>query len=138
VLLRVAIAVALLAIAVIVAWRLERQRRPTPVKVNIPIPPQLTRADFPRPDAPWLVVLFSSSTCDSCGPMAEKIKALESSEVAVADIEYHEERALHERYGVEAVPIVLVVDADGVTRKHFSGNATATDLWAAVAEVRQT
>jgi hypothetical protein len=136
VLVRVVIAVVLLAVAVVVAWRLERRRHPAPVKVNIPIPPQLHRADFPRPDAPWLVVLFSSSTCDSCGPMADKIKALESSEVAVADVEYHEERDLHERYGVEAVPIVVVVDADGVTRKHFSGNATATDLWAAVAEVR--
>ena len=39
-----------------------RRRRATPY----PIPRQLDRADFPRPDAPWLVAYFSSTTCDSC------------------------------------------------------------------------
>ena len=102
------------------------------------MPAHLERSDFPRPDAPWLVVVFSSSTCDGCGPMAEKARALESDEVAVAEVEYHEQPALHERYGIEAVPIVVVVDREGVTRKSFSGTATATDLWAAVAEVRNS
>jgi hypothetical protein len=82
------------------------------------------------------VLLFSSSTCDSCGPMAEKVKALESNDVAVVEVEYATDRALHDRYGIEAVPIVVVVDTEGVTRASFTGNASATDLWAAVAELR--
>jgi hypothetical protein len=68
--------------------------------------------------------------------MAEKVRALESPDVAVYDAEFHERRDLHERYGVEAVPIVVIVDAEGVTRASFTGNASATDLWAKVAELR--
>jgi len=34
------------------------------------------------------------------------------------------------------VPLVLIVDAEGVVRRDFLGPVTATDLWAAVAEVR--
>ena len=49
---------------------------------------------------------------------------------ALADAE------IHRRYGIDAVPLVLIVGADGVVQRHFLGPVTATDLWAAVAEVR--
>jgi Thioredoxin len=132
------IAAALLALAIAVAWWLNhrQQQQPTPVRTNAPIPAQLVRTDFPRSDAPWLVALFSSATCDSCGPMAEKVQALESDEVAVVNVDFATRRDLHERYGIEAVPIVVVVDSEGVTRASFAGNASATDLWAAVAQLR--
>jgi Thioredoxin len=138
VIVQVGIAVVLLSVALGVAWWLEhRHHAPALITAaTAPVPAQLHRADFPHPEAPWLVVVFSSSTCDGCAPMVEKAKALESHEVAVADIEYHEHRDVHERYGIEGVPVIVVVDHEGVTRKHFSGNATATDLWAAVAELR--
>jgi thioredoxin-like negative regulator of GroEL len=132
------IAVVLLAIAAGVALWLERRRHATalPTPATAPVPQQLQRADFARPDAPWLVVLFSSSTCDGCKPMAEKVRALESTDVAVVEVEYSSDPELHARYGIEAVPIVVVADHEGVTRTSFAGTATATDLWAAVAELR--
>jgi hypothetical protein len=134
---QVAIALVLLAAAVGVAWWLNRRPQPVePVRPTAPVPPQLERRDFSHSDAPWLVVLFSSATCDSCGPMAEKVEALASAEVAVVNVEFPEQRALHERYGIDAVPIVVVVDGEGVTRASFTGNASATDLWAAVAALR--
>ena len=43
---------------------------------------------------------------------------------------------LSKKYRVEAVPIVVVADAAGVARASFIGPTSATDLWAAVAEVR--
>lgn len=97
---------------------------------------QLDRADFPRPDAQWLAVLFSSSECDSCLAMAPRVRALESPEVAVCEVEFFASRALHARYQIDGVPIVVLVDAEGVTRASFTGSVTATDLWAAVAEAR--
>jgi hypothetical protein len=135
---QVVVALVLVGVAIGVAWWLDRHRRPSAMvtAATAPVPPQLQRADFPRPDAPWLIVLFSSTACDSCAQMAEKVKALESDEVAVADVEYHDHRDLHERYGIQGVPIVVVADHEGVTRKSFAGTATATDLWAAVAELR--
>ena len=45
-------------------------------------------------------------------------------------------RELHERYEISGVPMVLIADAEGVVRQSFVGPVTATDLWAAVAGIR--
>lgn len=100
-------------------------------------PVQLDRADFARPDAPWLVVVFSSATCDACASMVAKSAVLESPAVAVQEVEYVAHRALHDRYAIAAVPTTVVVDAQGVVRTSFLGPISATDLWAAVAEARE-
>ena len=47
------------------------------------------------------------------------------------------DRALHERYAIEAVPTTLIADPEGVVVASFLGPVTATDLWAAVAEARE-
>lgn len=135
---RVALALGLLAAVVVVATVTARRqpRRAAPARTRAAVPAQLHRADFPHADAPWLAVLFSSSTCASCAPMAEKVRALASDDVGVAVVEFTEQRALHERYGIDAVPLVVVVDADGVTRASFAGTVSAAELWAAVAALR--
>ena len=43
---------------------------------------------------------------------------------------------LHRRYELSAIPMTLIADADGVVQRAFVGAFTATDLWAAVAELR--
>jgi hypothetical protein len=131
-----------LAIVLVVgggAWFLERRRagsRGAPVRDPYPVPRQLTRADFERPDAPWLVVLFSSTTCDGCEAVRARVAVLASPDVAVTDVSWQADRDLHERYGVSGVPMTLVVDAEGVVRRAFVGAVTATHLWAAVAAAR--
>ena len=136
---RVAIAVVLLVVALGIAFVLQRRRGATnaPIRDTYPVPRQLHRADFPNPEAPWLVALFSSSTCDSCASMRGKVEALTSPEVATCDVEFSEQRALHERYAISGVPMVLVADHEGVVRESFVGPVTATDLWAAVAAARE-
>jgi hypothetical protein len=69
--------------------------------------------------------------------MRGKVEALTSPEVATCDIEFSANRALHERYEISGVPMVLVADAEGVVRRSFVGPVTATDLWAAVAAARE-
>lgn len=135
---RLVVAAALVVVVVVVALVLERRRRgrPAPVRDSYPVPRQLHRQDFPRPEAPWLVALFSSATCDSCAPMREKVEVLASDDVAVCDIEFSAARELHERYAISGVPMVLITDAEGVVQRAFVGNTSATDLWAAVAAVR--
>jgi hypothetical protein len=64
------------------------------------------------------------------------VAALASASVAVDDVEVSVRRDVHERYAIDAVPIVCVSDRDGVVRASFIGPVSATDLWAAVAEVR--
>lgn len=136
--------VALLVLLVIglvaggVAWYLQRSQTAEPERgPSWHVPQLVDRDDFDRPDAPWLVAVFSSATCLACADVREKAAALASDAVAVVDLEAVERKDLHERYGIDAVPLVLIADAGGIVRKHFVGPVTATDLWAAVAEVRE-
>ncbi len=101
------------------------------------VPTQLDRQDFHRPDAPWLVTVFSSATCLACQGTWAKAQLLDSEAVAVQEVDAIDGKALHDRYGVEAVPMLLVADADGVVVRSFVGQPTATDLWAALAELRE-
>lgn len=125
------------AIAAVVAVVMERRRPDPPTQPELEAPVQVDRLDFPRPDAPWLVALFSSRTCDACVIMREKVEVLASDEVVVADIDWAVNPGLHDRYRVPGVPMTLVIDADGVVRRSFFSTVTATDLWAAVAEARE-
>ena len=133
---RLVLAAGLIAAALVVAWLLQRRRPAPPVRDVYPVPRQLDRTDFPRADAPWLVALFSSTTCDSCAGLAQKLAVLDSPAVVACDIEFHRQPDLHRRYEISGIPTTLLADADGVVRAAFVGSVTATDLWAAVAEAR--
>ncbi len=129
--------VAVLAVAGLIAYVLRRRQPEAPSQPRLwPVPVQLDRRDFIRPDAAWLVAVFSSETCDGCARVIEKARVVEAAEVAYQEISYQHDKALHERYGVEAVPMVLVADRDGVVAKSFVGEVTAIDLWGAIATVR--
>jgi len=131
------IAIAVVAAAVVVGLVLRRRQVvQAPTQPNVVVPPQLDRADFDAP-TPWLVVVFSSATCTTCADVVRKAKVLSSPEVTVLDIEFGGSKALHKKYDIQAVPMVAIVDSDGVVRAGFAGPVTATDLWAAVAEARQ-
>ncbi len=135
---RVVIVVVVGLVAVLVAVVVQRRQLPTsPADTGYHVPTQLHRSDFARPEAPWLVVLFTSATCRSCQGMWDKAKHLESDAVAVQQIEVTEAKEIHDRYRIDGIPTTLVADAEGVVRSSFLGPATATDLWAAVAELRE-
>jgi hypothetical protein len=126
------------ALAVAVAAVIRRRSTVEPAQAESwTVPAQLDRADFAGADVPWLVAVFSSSTCLACADTFEKAKHLDSAEVVVQELEAIEDKALHDRYGITAVPMVLVADADGVVQRSFVGPPTATDLWAALAELRE-
>ncbi len=126
------------ALAVGVAALLRRRGADAPEQgPSWAVPTQLDRQDFERPTAPWLVTVFSSATCLSCQGTWAKAELLASDEVAVQQVEAVERRDLHERYQVDAVPMVLVADAEGRVVRSFVGPPTATDLWAALAELRE-
>ena len=135
---RIALAIALALVALAVAAYLQRRQRPAaPVRTGYALPAQIARADFERPEAPWLVAVFTSATCSSCAAVWQRAQPLASAAVAVQELEHARDRAMHERYAIEAVPATLVADAQGVVQASFIGPVTATDLWAAVAEARE-
>src|SRR5215813_2171987 len=99
---RIVIAVVIVALAGGVAWWLERRRKHAPPTQGRAVTPQqLDRRDFPRPDAPWLVVLFTSRNCDSCAGLLDKAKPLESDQVSVTEVEFSAHRDLHRRYQID-------------------------------------
>jgi hypothetical protein len=116
---------------------MQRRQSNAPTQPTVyPVPTQLDRADFTRPDAPWLVAVFTSRTCDRCARVTAKDEVLAADDVEYHEISYQDDKALHDRYSVEAVPLVAIADAEGVVVKAFVGEVTAIDLWAAVATAR--
>jgi len=133
---RVLIAAAIVVVAVVVALVARRRRPDPPTQPGRSVPTQLDRTDFDRPDAPWLVAVFTSATCATCADTLAKAEVLASNDVAVAHAEWQTRRDLHDRYRIDAVPLLVIADRDGVVRRSFAGPVSATDLWAAVAAAR--
>jgi protein-disulfide isomerase len=134
---RVVVAVVLAAAAVVVALVLNRRRPDAPTQPRLyAVPGQLDRSDFDRPDAPWLVAVFTSTGCESCAGAVQRAAPLAGDQVCVQEVEVAARPELHERYAIDAVPTVVVADGEGVVRASFVGPPPAAELWAAVAEVR--
>jgi DNA-binding transcriptional regulator of glucitol operon len=136
---QVLIAVAVAAVAGAAALVITRRTRTDPPTQpdSYEVPAMLDRRDFDRPEAPWLVAVFSSATCLSCADAWDKARHLDSRDVVVQEVEVASQKDLHERYGIDAVPMIVVADDEGVTRASFIGAPTAADLWAALAELRE-
>ena len=135
---RLLVAIAIVAAAAGVATLVRRRRRAdAPTQARFVLPTQLDRADFVRPDAPYLVAVFTSTTCSTCADVRAKAMVLESPQVAVQVVPYQERRDLHERYLIDAVPGLVVAGPDGAVHAAFLGPVSATDLWAAVADARE-
>lgn len=128
----------LAVVAVVAAYVIQRRQQPAaPTSTGYNVPDQVDRADFARPDAPWLVAVFTSATCSTCAGAWDKARLLDSDAVTTEEVEVAARRELHEKYGIDGVPATVVADADGVVQASFLGPVTATDLWATLAELRE-
>jgi hypothetical protein len=134
---RLLVAVAIVLIAAGVAEVVRRRRGADPPTQPLrQLPSQLDRSDFAEPGAPWLVAVFSSDSCSTCADVIAKAEVLRSSKIAVDVVSYQHRRAVHDRYAIDAVPSLVIADAEGAVRESFVGPVTAADLWAAVAAAR--
>ena len=133
---RVLLVLGAVAIAGVVAIVLDR-RPGAPASNTHHVPNLLDRRDFVRPEAEWLVAVFTSATCNSCAGVWERAELLTSDVVATQRIDYQDDQHLHDRYKIDGVPTLVIADADGTVKRAFLGPVTATDLWAAMAEERE-
>lgn len=81
-------------------------------------PTLLARSDFPGPDKPWLLAVFTATKCQSCDAVwqeAQKLVAAESaaSRVSLVRVDSPSQKKLHRRYGIEAVPLTAAADQIG-------------------------
>ena len=116
-----------------------RRRRSVdaPTQPVFSAPAQLDRADFAEADGALAgrgVLL--GLVCRVRRRAEQGQGAWPAREVDVVEVEYPAAQALHRKYHIDAVPIVIVADSRGVVRASFVGPVSATDLWAAVAEAR--
>lgn len=81
--------------------------------------------------------MFTSATCETCAKVWTSTQLVESTEVAIQNVEVTADKALHDRYDITAVPSVVIADAQGVARASFLGPPSSADLWAKLAEVRE-
>jgi hypothetical protein len=100
------------------------------------VPAQIDPSDLGDSDSDWSIVVFTSGTCHVCADVVNKAEALRSRHVDVVEVEHGINRRMHEKYGIDAVPTLVVCDRSGVVRHSILGPVSATDLWAAVARVR--
>lgn len=133
---RLIIVVGVIAIAVIVAFVVQRRRPDPPTQARWSVPSQLDRSEFPQPETQWLVVVFTSKTCDACEGTVEKAKVMACAEVAVAEVEFSDQPDLHKRYDIDAVPTMVIADGQGIVRASFVGPPVASELWAAMSDLR--
>ena len=135
---RLVIVGAVVVVALLINLWQRKRRVDAPTQGAGEVPSQVDRADFVRPEAPWLVLAFTSATCQTCSDIERKVRVLETNNVAIQILEYTTERALHARYKIDAVPTVLMADPNGAVQANFLGPVSATDLWAALARVRDS
>ncbi len=134
---RVVIVGVVLVVAVVLNRLMSKRSVQAPTQADPSIPTQVDRNDFSEPSKEWLVLAFTSSTCNTCADIERKAVVLKSQSVAVEICEYTAHRELHKKYAIDAVPTLLIADGQGIVSKGFLGPASATDIWAALARVRE-
>jgi hypothetical protein len=60
--------------------------------------------------------------------MVPRVCSLESETVATVQVEAKADKALHDRYRIEGVPMVVLADAEGVVRAGFVGSVDTWEL----------
>lgn len=134
---RLVIVAIVVAVGIAVALVIDRRSRPNaPTQPRRSVPSQLDRSDFPEAEAPWLVAVFTSSTCDACHSAVHAAAQLEATDVAVVEVAVETERSIHDRYGIDAVPVITIAGSDGVVERAFVGPPAPGDLQAALAAAR--
>ncbi len=130
----VAVAIVALAVGAYVQRQAPTDAPTAPTRHTTP--EQLDRLDFARPDAPWLVAVFTSATCETCAKVWTSTQLLAGADVAVQNIEVNKDADLHKRYHITAVPSVVIADAAGVARGSFLGPPSSSELWDKLNELR--
>ncbi len=119
---------AVAAVIVLVALRYRtRARRLSGLRTAEPaVEPALTAG------APRTWVVFTTPYCAACGPVIERITALDGTARLVV-IDVGDRPDLARRHDVRAAPTVLLADATGAVRARLVGDVDASALSAAAA-----
>ena len=144
---RLAVLVVLTAVAVGVAVVLQRRRPDPPSAPSYRAPAQLDRDDFSARPGAWAVILFGSTTCDTC-PItwatvervlqqrspAGGVGADDGPPIGSQRIDVQTDAELHRRYRIDGVPTTVLTDPEGVVTHTFFGPMSDAELLDALGE----
>ena len=134
--LRILLFFALTVIAIGIAWYLQRRRPDPPSAPSYKAPVQLDRDDFDHIECDVLVVVFASSTCDTCPEVWSIVKEHASADVAVQRVDVQDDASLHQRYKIDGVPTTIITDHDGVVVQAFFGFLRDVDVSESILRAR--
>lgn len=122
---RLVILAALTIAAIAVAYLLQRRRPEPPSSPSYRSISEIDRSEFAHPDANILIVMFGSTTCNTCPVVWETIESLG---VPAERVDVQDDPVRHKRYRIDGVPTTIVVNAAGIVGRTFFGPLTAEDL----------
>lgn len=133
---RLLVLAAVAILAGLVAVVLQKRRPGGLVATGLSVPGHLNRSDFAGTEVPWLVLVFSSADCAICAPMVAEAHTLASAGVVVQEVTVESASGLHSRYQIDAVPLFVVADQDGLVRAHHLGPSVPGELGAVLERAR--
>jgi hypothetical protein len=137
---RVLVAVGLALLAVVIVWFIQR-RRPAQAPIEAAsheAPERIDRSEFVSPEVRWLIVVFSSETCEGCQQVLASARRLVARDVAVEDVTFQRHRDRQERYGITAVPTTIIAGPDGVVQRWWIGSVRFDEVAAALRALRRS
>ncbi len=134
---RLIVLLVLVLAAVVVAVVLQRRRPDPPSAPSYRAPAQLDRDDFSRPDAAALIVVFASSTCNTCPEVWRMVEPLAADDLAVQRVDVQDGGELHRRYRIDGVPTTVLADDRGVVVTTFFGPVLDDEFAAAIDALRR-
>jgi hypothetical protein len=133
---RTLIALGVIAGALAAAWLYRRYRPSNPTAPTYSVPARLERWDFAQPNADWLLAVFTSKSCSTCGAVVIAAEGLADDTLAVQEVEHRRHGELHSRYAIDAVPLAVLADRDGAVCASLAGPTTEAELSALIASAR--
>ncbi len=115
----------LVAAAVLIAASVARlvriRRHATNAGTDHHIPDRLDLAHFAHASKQWLIVAFTSTSCESCHRVVAAIDRMDRDDLVTTTVELESNPDLHHHYRIDAVPTTLIADPGGTVRKSFLG-----------------
>lgn len=134
---RILLFLVLTGVAIGLAWYLQRRRPDPPSAPSYKAPVQLDLDDFERNDAEVSLIVFASTTCETCPGVWDTVRAHDSSEIAAQRIDVQDNPALHKRYKIDGVPTTVITDSEGVVVQAFFGFLRDVDVVESIARARK-
>ena len=132
---RLIIGAAIAAVAIVVAVVVDHRKPDSPTGGSGHVPMQLDRDDFADPETAWVLLVFTSATCRSCAKVWKQAIAIDRPNLSVQGVGVEAAKEIHERYRIDAVPLALLVDSEGVTQRFFLGPTAPGEIEEAAARL---